>query len=63
MEPWQEEALRQLQISRLPRPQCVLCEDTIYTEYCLDLKAFGLPGLVCERCVDRNMRAAPDCGQ
>lgn len=55
MLPWQEEELRQLTIARRPREKCVCCQDTIYTERCLDLTVVGLPGFLCERCVDRNM--------
>ena len=55
MLPWQEEEMRQLAVSRLGRRKCACCEDPIYTERCLDLSALGIPGLLCERCVDRNM--------
>lgn len=54
MLPWQEEQMRQAEIARRPRKKCRCCEDPIYTEYCLDLTVLGLPGFLCQRCVDRN---------
>lgn len=55
MEPWQEEELRQRRWTRHGRRECIHCREIIYTERCLDMGAFGIPGLLCERCLDRNM--------
>lgn len=57
MEPWQQEALRQLQADRRRRlrPQCHCCDRPIDTERFLDLEPFGIGAMVCEECVEENM--------
>lgn len=56
MEPWQEEELRQMRQDRRPLPRCVCCAETVVTEKYLDLSAFGLKALACQRCVEGNMQ-------
>lgn len=62
MEPWQQEALRQLQTDRRreDRPRCHCCEEPILSEQFLDLEIFGLQARVCEDCVADNMRFTAD---
>jgi hypothetical protein len=42
------------------RPRCECCNEPLTTDNFLDLSDFGLNGLVCEKCVDRNMRPVAD---
>ena len=62
MEPWQQEALHQLQIDRRreERPRCHRCEEPILSEQYLDLEPFGIGAMVCEECVAENMRFTAD---
>ena len=62
MEPWQQEALLQLQTDRRRnlRPRCHCCDEPILSERFLDLEAFGLQAMVCEDCVSANMRCTAD---
>lgn len=42
------------------RPCCECCGEHILTERYLDLSPFGINGVVCERCVDRNTADTTD---
>ena len=42
------------------RPRCVCCEEPILSETYLDLSAFGLNEVVCERCVDKHTHDTDD---
>jgi hypothetical protein len=42
------------------RPRCECCNEPLTTDNFLDLSDFGLNGVVCEKCVDRNMRPVAD---
>lgn len=42
------------------RPRCVCCDEPVTTELYLDLEPFGLKGIACERCRDRNSRWTDD---
>ena len=42
------------------RPCCEGCGERILTENYLDLSPFGINGVACERCVDRNTAATTD---
>ena len=57
MEPWVEEEMRQWQVGRQHRrlPRCVCCGEVVVSERYLDLEAFGLKGVGCERCVEKAM--------
>jgi len=35
------------------RPCCACCGEHLMTENYLDLSPFGIPGVACERCVDK----------
>lgn len=56
MEPWQQEALLQQRYARHPGKLCQCCDAPVETERYLDLSAFGLAGVVCERCVCLHYR-------
>ena len=57
MEVWQEEEMRQLRLERQRAmlPRCVCCGQPVVSERYLDLEAFGLKGVGCERCVEKAM--------
>lgn len=42
------------------RPCCQRCGQHILSEKYLDLSPFGINGVACERCVDRNMEYTAD---
>ena len=42
------------------RPRCECCNEPLTTENFLDLSDFGINGVVCEKCVERNMRPVTD---
>lgn len=42
------------------RPRCECCGGHLLSESYLDLAAFGLQGIACERCVDNNTFATAD---
>lgn len=42
------------------RPCCECCGEHIQSESYLDLSPFGLNGVACERCVDRNTASTAD---
>ena len=42
------------------RPECACCGEHLTSETYLDLSAFGLNGVVCERCIDKNTFATMD---
>ena len=54
MKPWQQEAL--LQAHRRPRAICRCCNQPVETELWLDLSAFGMDAVGCERCVYRHFK-------
>ena len=54
MEPWQQEALRELLLSKRLRPTCRCCGQPIDSDRYLDLEDFGIRAAACEDCVDRN---------
>jgi hypothetical protein len=57
----QEEARDLAYTARIMRrPRCERCDTPILSESYLDLSAFGLNGLACERCVNANTHATCD---
>ena len=56
MEPWQEEERRQAMARRSLQllPRCVCCQEPVVTERYLDLQAFGLAEVACEKCAEEN---------
>lgn len=57
----QEEARDLAYTARIMRrPCCESCGEHILTESYLDLSVFGLNGVVCEKCVERNMAPVED---
>ena len=42
------------------RPCCECCGEHILTESYLDLSPFGLSGVACERCIERNTACTAD---
>lgn len=62
MEPWQQEALRQLcfDARQRRRPRCQCCGEHIRTERFAALEPFGLGGYACERCLEASMGYTED---
>ena len=61
-DPVEQERRRDLSYTAMimRRPCCECCGEHLTSETYLDLSAFGLNGVACERCIDKNTFATVD---